>query len=95
MKTTGIVRRVDDLGRIVIPKEIRRNFHIKEGEPLEIFQGEINGYPAIGFVKYENSLFDECQKFINLMQREYYDNNREDILYFLYKIAEKLKKDEC
>ena len=34
MKATGIVRRIDDLGRVVIPKEIRRTFHIKEGDPL-------------------------------------------------------------
>ena len=37
MKTTGIVRRIDELGRIVIPKEIRRVFKIKEGDPMEIF----------------------------------------------------------
>ena len=37
MKATGIVRRVDDLGRVVIPKEIRRQLRIKEGDPLEIF----------------------------------------------------------
>lgn len=37
MKATGIVRRIDDLGRVVIPKEIRRTMHIREGEPLEIF----------------------------------------------------------
>ena len=36
MKATGIVRRVDDLGRIVIPKEIRRTLRIREGDPLEI-----------------------------------------------------------
>ena len=36
MKATGIVRRVDDLGRVVIPKEIRRNLGIREGDPLEI-----------------------------------------------------------
>ena len=39
MKPTGIVRRIDDLGRVVIPKEIRRAFKIKEGDPLEIFTG--------------------------------------------------------
>lgn len=37
MRATGIVRRIDDLGRIVIPKEIRRNLHLKEGDPLELF----------------------------------------------------------
>ena len=44
MKATGIVRRIDDLGRIVIPKEIRRTMRIKEGDPLEIFisrEGEV------------------------------------------------------
>lgn len=37
MKATGIVRRIDDLGRVVIPKEIRRTLRIREGEPMEIF----------------------------------------------------------
>ena len=37
MKATGIVRRIDDLGRVVIPKEIRRTLHIRESDPLEIF----------------------------------------------------------
>ena len=40
MKATGIVRRVDDLGRVVIPKEIRRNLGIHEGDPFEIFLHE-------------------------------------------------------
>lgn len=37
MKATGIVRHVDDLGRVVIPKEIRRMFMIKEGDPIEVY----------------------------------------------------------
>lgn len=44
MKATGIVRRIDDLGRVVIPKEIRRTLRIKEGDPLEIYtdrEGEV------------------------------------------------------
>ena len=40
MKATGIVRRIDDLGRVVIPKEIRRTLRIRESEPLEIFTGK-------------------------------------------------------
>jgi len=43
MKATGIVRRIDDLGRVVIPKEIRRTLHIREGDPLEIYTGEDGG----------------------------------------------------
>src|SRR5690606_6406826 len=44
MKATGIVRRIDDLGRVVIPKEIRRTLRIREGDPLESFvdrEGEV------------------------------------------------------
>ena len=37
MKATGIVRRIDDLGRVVIPKEIRRTMRIREGDPMEIY----------------------------------------------------------
>lgn len=53
MKATGIVRRIDDLGRVVIPKEIRRTMRIREGDPLEIFtsrDGEVifRKYSLIG-----------------------------------------------
>ena len=40
MKATGIVRRIDDLGRIVIPKEIRRTMRVNEGSPMEIYMTE-------------------------------------------------------
>ena len=40
MKATGIVRRIDDLGRIVVPKEIRRVMHLREGDPVEIYTGK-------------------------------------------------------
>lgn len=49
MKATGIVRRIDDLGRVVIPKEIRRTLRIREGDPLEIYT-EANG--EVIFKKY-------------------------------------------
>ena len=53
MKATGIVRRIDDLGRVVIPKEIRRTMRIREGDPLEIYttrDGEVifKKYSMIG-----------------------------------------------
>ena len=47
MKATGIVRRVDDLGRIVIPKEIRRTLRIREGDPLEIYIHTMNKNSAM------------------------------------------------
>lgn len=68
MKATGIVRRIDDLGRVVIPKEIRRTLRIREGDPLEIFVdrgGEVilKKYSPIGelgdFAKeYADSLYE-------------------------------------
>lgn len=59
MRATGIVRRIDDLGRVVIPKEIRRNMGIKEGDPLEIFIGEDN---SICFRKYISNFSEELQQ---------------------------------
>ena len=68
MKATGIVRRIDDLGRVVIPKEIRRTLRIREGEPLEIYTDEEGGvvlkkYSPIGELsefanQYAESLFE-------------------------------------
>ena len=54
MKATGIVRRIDDLGRVVIPKEIRRTLRIREGDPLQMI---LTGY----------DLF--CQGMLNLSKR--------------------------
>ena len=50
MKATGVVRRIDDLGRVVIPKEIRKVHRIKEGDPLEIFtdKGDVVIDPVAG-----------------------------------------------
>lgn len=54
MKATGIIRRIDDLGRIVIPKEIRRKMGISEGDPLELF---IENNKVI-FIKYNTELIN-------------------------------------
>ena len=53
MKATGIVRRIDDLGRVVIPREIRKTLNIREGDPLEIF---ITNEGGICFQKYNEHL---------------------------------------
>ena len=73
MKATGIVRRVDDLGRVVIPKEIRRTCNIREGDPLEIFLQD----GAVVFKKYIPPYRDEL---IATLQdaADYYDNSEED-----------------
>ena len=62
MKATGIVRRVDDLGRIVIPKEIRRTLRIREGDPLEIYTEKDGG---VIFRKY--SPMGDLQEFATQM----------------------------
>lgn len=49
MKATGIVRRIDDLGRIIIPKEIRRSMGIREGDPLEMYIEENGGLVLMSY----------------------------------------------
>ena len=64
MRATGIVRRIDDLGRIVIPKEIRRRLNIRDGDPLELYlDGE-----AVVFKKYDY-LENARQAVENTLQR--------------------------
>lgn len=80
MKATGIVRRIDDLGRIVIPKEIRRTLRIREGDPLEIFtnrEGEImlKKYSPIGelrdiAVSYAESLAQTTGELVCITDRD-------------------------
>ena len=64
MKATGIVRRIDDLGRVVIPKEIRRSMKLREGDPLEIFvEGD-----GIIFKKYfadGRAVAESCAEWVN------------------------------
>lgn len=65
MKATGIVRRIDDLGRVVIPKEIRRNLHLKEGDPLELFVED----GAVVFRKYSFFNMEDYPKKIQRILR--------------------------
>ena len=64
MKATGIVRRIDDLGRIVIPKEIRRNMRIREGDAMEIFL-EDNCVCLKKYTPSEEDLATRCQQYIS------------------------------
>lgn len=78
MKATGIIRRIDDLGRVVIPKEIRRSMNIHEGDPLEIYVDSKNN--EIIFIPYKAVGYDE--KIKNLMEEIYTEmtwyNDREE-----------------
>ena len=74
MKTIGIVRRIDDLGRVVIPKEIRRTLRIREGDPLEIFIDEDGG---VVFRKYIPTYRDELMATLQ-DAADYYDNYEDD-----------------
>ena len=58
MRATGIVRRIDDLGRVVIPKEIRRQVGIQEGDPLEIFTIKENDKTMVVFAQYDEPMTD-------------------------------------
>lgn len=80
MKATGIVRRIDDLGRVVIPKEIRRTMRIREGDPLEIYTdregevifkkyspiGELNSFAA----QYAETLHKTCGMAVVICDRD-------------------------
>ncbi len=80
MKATGIVRRIDDLGRVVIPKEIRRTMRIREGDPLEIYtdrEGEVifKKYSPIGELQsfaaqYADTLQKICSMAVIICDRD-------------------------
>lgn len=87
MRATGIVRRIDDLGRVVIPKEIRRSLNIEEGDPLEIYIDDKT--KSVMFKKYlenENAL-EEIQDIIDN------SNDVPDVVKDLLKIAAKFLKE--
>lgn len=72
MKSTGIVRRIDDLGCVVIPKEIRRTMNLREGDPLEIYLEQ----DAVCFKKYDiapsvNDMFNRLGDSFNSLNVNY------------------------
>lgn len=79
MKSTGVVRRIDDLGRIVIPKEIRKNMKIKDGESVEIYLDSDNiilkKYSPLGnimefYKSYVNSIYEAILENIMIVDRD-------------------------
>lgn len=94
MKATGIIRRVDDLGRVVIPRELRRTMGIREGEPLEIFT---EGRDTVCFRKYETNLSGEVDHLKNQIET-YCDLSRETLArieILLGEVRELVKSEEC
>ena len=83
MKATGIVRRIDDLGRVVIPKEVRRTLGIHEGDPLEIYTDT----DCVCFKKYQADL-DELTATYDLLNTVLYKKGIVTALYYDgYKIS--------
>lgn len=73
MKATGVIRRIDDLGRVVIPKEIRRTMNTREGEPLEIFLED----GGVVFKKYLPNCRDDLVSALR-NAAEYYDDHEDN-----------------
>ena len=98
MRATGIIRRIDDLGRVVIPREIRRNFRIREGDPLEIYTDQIDGQPVICFRKYEtgflNSLTALADTIDDEMMNSAINEQRDEVRKHFNEIAKILKEWE-
>lgn len=97
MKATGIVRRIDDLGRVVIPKEIRNRMGIREDTPLEIFVDKETG--GVILIPYKTNVIEEVKALAKKIETEadtltYYREGE----YFrraLFNIAEEMEKSEA
>lgn len=98
MKANGIVRRIDDLGRVVIPKEIRRNLCIREGDPLEIFLSKMEGQPVVCLRKYETSFLSTLSALADTINDEMIEDatngQRREIRKHFNEIAKILKEWE-
>lgn len=87
MKATGIVRRIDDLGRVVIPKEIRRTMRIREGDPLEIF---LDGDKGVVFRKYALEVSSELFGISESLR----DDGKFELANALEEVAKRVEKAE-
>lgn len=89
MKATGIIRRIDDLGRVVIPKEIRRNLRIREGDTLEIYVSD----DGVTFIPYraERELKNEISRIIDAYEFDEQDEKYQKAISELKRIVRDLK----
>lgn len=91
MRTTGIVRRIDDLGRVVIPKEIRKEMRIREGDPLEIFVDRNEG--LVCFQKYdiETDYLTELKRLSDSLTDYYWSQENADNLKIINTAIDEIK----
>jgi stage V sporulation protein T len=92
MKATGIIRRVDDLGRVIIPKEIRKTLRIQEGDPMELFISE----EGITFKKYDytaniSSIITDLK---NVVNDEYDIKNKSAICQKIKELEDIIKTEK-
>ena len=98
MRATGIIRRIDDLGRVVIPKDIRKTCRIREGDPLEIYIDILDGQPTVCFRKYETGFLNSLTALADTIDDEMMDSatngQRSEVRKHFNEIAKILKEWE-
>jgi len=94
MKATGIVRRIDDLGRVVIPKEIRRTMRIQEGDPMEIIiHDSMVCFKKYNFYETPNDILKELQNAITDIGFDLPADKRNTVFNMIDGLKELLKDD--
>lgn len=89
MRATGIIRRIDDLGCIVIPKEIRRNMNIREGDPMEIY---LDGDNRVVFEKYNSGLLPFIHNLADRVEDNEYDTLSPESVKEIKGLLDKISK---
>lgn len=92
MNATGFIRRIDDLGRVVIPRHIYKAMGIKEGDHVELFTSQMGHQTIIGIRKYEVDIKNETSNFIENVEAFYEGNNKEEIIQMLDAIIRLMQK---
>lgn len=94
MKATGIIRRIDDLGRVVIPKEVRRSMGIKENDPFEIY---ISAEGGVVFIPYRPDTINDLvalKERVLYESREAHSAEEQAAIKFAFETIEKIMGEE-